>query len=87
MAGCFFRSMDQFYQEGTLSVKQQLVGSMFPEKLIFENKTYRTIKENPLIPLTCRPDKGFGGSKNKKTGNFAGLSNKAPPSGLEPETL
>jgi site-specific DNA recombinase len=83
----FFRSMDQFYQEGTLSVKQQLVGSMFPEKLIFENKTYRTIKENPLIPLTCRPDNGFRGSKNKKTGKNAGLSNKAPPVGLEPTTL
>jgi site-specific DNA recombinase len=83
----FFRSMDQFYQEGTLSVKQQLVGSMFPEKLIFENKAYRTIKENPLIPLTCRPDKGFRGSKNKKIPQKAGLSTKAPPSGLEPETL
>lgn len=83
----FFRSMDRFYQEGMLSVKQQLVGSMFPEKLIFENKTYRTIKENPLIPLICRPDKGFRGSKNKKTGKIAGLSNKAPPVGLEPTTL
>lgn len=60
----FFRSMDQFYIEETLSVKQQLVGSMFPEKLIFENKTYRTIKENPLIPLTCRPGKDFRKSKN-----------------------
>ena len=62
----FFRSMDQFYQEGTLSVKQLLVGSMFPEKLIFENKTYRTIKENPVIPLTCKSRKGFSGLKNKK---------------------
>jgi site-specific DNA recombinase len=79
--------MDQFYLEGTLSVKQQLVGSMFSEKLIFENKTYRTKKENPLIPLTCRPDKGSGGSKNNKIPLKAGLSNKAPPSGLEPETL
>jgi site-specific DNA recombinase len=83
----FSRSMDQFYLEGTLSVKQQLVGSMFPEKLIFENKTYRTIKENPLIPLTCRPSKDYRRSKNKKIPLKAGLSTKAPPSGLEPETL
>ena len=71
--------MDQFYREGTLSVKQQLVGSMFPEKLIFENKAYRTIKENPVIPLTCRPRNGFKGLKNKKTGKNTGLSARAPP--------
>jgi hypothetical protein len=47
--------MGEFHTGGTLSVKQQLIDSMFPEKLIFENKTYRTVKENPLIPLTCRP--------------------------------
>lgn len=77
----FFTHMDEFYTEGTLSVKQQLIGSMFPEKLVFENKTYRTIKKNPLIPLTCRPSKDSRRLKNKKTGNFAGLSNKAPPAG------
>jgi hypothetical protein len=59
---------------------------MFPEKLIFENKAYRTIIENPLIPLTCRPGKDSRRSKNKKIPLKAGLSNKAPPSGLEPET-
>ena len=54
----FIRSAAQFYLEGTLSVKQKLFGSMFSEKLIFENKTYRTIKENPLIPLASRTSKG-----------------------------
>ena len=83
----FFKNLDKFYKEGSLAVKQQLIGSIFPEKLIFENKAYRTIKENPLIPLICRPSKGFRGQKNKKSRKNAGLSSEAPPSGLEPETL
>ncbi|MBB1285924.1 recombinase family protein [Flavisolibacter sp. BT320] len=83
----FFKKLDELYREGTLPVKQQLIGSMFPEKLIFENKTYRTIKENPLIPLLCRSGKGSKGAKNKKTGKNAGLSSEAPPVGLEPTTL
>ncbi|MBD0350458.1 MAG: hypothetical protein ICV65_04800, partial [Flavisolibacter sp.] len=83
----FFKWLDEFYREGTLAVKQQLIGSIFPEKLIFENKSYRTIQDNPLIPLSCRPGKAFRGWKNKKTGQNAGLSTKAPPAGLEPATL
>lgn len=83
----FFRTMDRFYQEGTLSVKQQLVGSMFPEKLIIKNKTYRIINENPLIPVTCRPIKVSKGSKNKKPAKMPVFFTKAPPVGLEPTTL
>ncbi|MDQ3845533.1 MAG: hypothetical protein M3342_16220, partial [Bacteroidota bacterium] len=62
----FFKRLDAFYNEGTLAVKQQLIGSIFPEKLIFENKSYRTIEDNPLIPLICRPGKAFRGWKNIK---------------------
>lgn len=83
----FFTKMDKLYLDGTLTLRQQLIGSMFPEKLIFEKNTYRTTTPNPLLPLICRPSKGFRGKTNKKSPQYVDLSTKAPPSGLEPETL
>jgi hypothetical protein len=43
---------------------------MFPEKLVFSNNTFQTIKPNELLTLLCSTGKGFspnekGLSKNK----------------------
>jgi len=83
----FFKKMDKLYLEGTLTVRQQLIGSMFPEKLIFEKNTYRTTTPNPLLPLICRPSKSSSRSKHKKSPQYVDLSSEAPPVGLEPTTL
>jgi site-specific DNA recombinase len=83
----FFRKLNKLYLEGTFTVRQQLIGSMFPGKLIFEKNTYRTIAPNALLPLICRPGKGFKQKQHKKSPQYTDLSTKAPQSGLEPETL
>ena len=85
--GEFFGNLDQLYVSGDLIIKQQIVSSMFPEKLIFENKSFRTFKANQLLTLICKPSKAFGISENKKSRKNPALSYWAPPSGLEPETL
>lgn len=79
----FFGSFDQLYVSGDLIIKQQIVSSMFPEKLIFENKSFRTFKANPLLTLIYRPSKAFGVSENKKIRKNPALSNWAPPSSVE----
>ena len=38
------RHLSETYVDGDLTVKQQIVGSIFPENLIFENNQYRTPK-------------------------------------------
>ncbi len=83
----FFGNLDQLYISGDLIIKQQIVSSMFPEKLIFENKSFRTFKANPLLTLICKPSKAFGVFENKKSRKNPALSNWAPPAGLEPATL
>ena len=60
---------------------------MFPEKLIFENKFFRTFKANPLLTLICKPSKAFGVSENKKSRKNPALSNWAPPVRFELTTL
>jgi site-specific DNA recombinase len=83
----FFENLDQLYFTGDLVIKQQIVGSMFPEKLIFENNSYRTDQDNPLLSLICSTGVAFSDSKNKKSRKNPALSCSAPQSGLEPETL
>ncbi len=38
---------------------QKLIGSIFPEKIYFENNSYRTTKINAVIEFICNLDKGL----------------------------
>jgi len=43
-----------YFEKAQGEVKQKIIGSVFPEKLTFENKQYRTHAMNPAILLLCR---------------------------------
>ncbi len=45
------RNIDRYYQNATLSEKQLIVGSVFPEKLIFEKNQFRTKRLNEVVEL------------------------------------
>jgi hypothetical protein len=59
---------------GNLTVKQRIVSSIFPEKLVFENKAYRTPKVNSAVGLLCRNSKDLGGGKKQSTSKMRCLS-------------
>lgn len=68
-----------YYSSSTLEQKQQILGLMFPEKLIFENNTYRTSKPNPVLELlyaagkdTAKTKKGQKVLKNHLSSMVAG---------------
>ncbi|PSL42383.1 hypothetical protein CLV51_11321 [Chitinophaga niastensis] len=50
------RDLPQFYKNATLSVQQQIIGSIYLEKITFEENGYRTNKINEVVELICRPD-------------------------------
>jgi site-specific DNA recombinase len=56
----------QYYSTATLQGKQSMLGSIFPEKLVFENKKYRTAQPNEVVALLGNVTKAFGNSENKK---------------------
>jgi site-specific DNA recombinase len=60
----------QYYTTADLSVKQQIIGSIFPEKLIFEKNSYRTIRVNEVVRWICRPVADFGELEKKKAPIF-----------------
>jgi site-specific DNA recombinase len=63
-------NLDTYYTQRDTVVKQRIVSSIFPEKLIFENNSYRTPKINSIIPLICRMDKASKGNKKGKDSIF-----------------
>ncbi len=80
-------NLGAFYQKADYEGKQQIVGSIFPDNLVFEEKKYRTTRINQAIELICSIDKAFKEGGNKKAIISDGLSTLAPPVGLEPTTL
>jgi site-specific DNA recombinase len=58
--------LDVLYEEGTLAQKRQIVGSIYPEKLVFDGFQYRTTRLNEAVRLIYTLDKGFSEIKNRK---------------------
>lgn len=46
-----FTNIDTLFNIADGEVKQKIIGSVFPEKLVFENRIYRTPKINPAVSL------------------------------------
>jgi len=46
--------------------KQRIIGSIFPERLIYENKKYRTPKLNRVVSLIFSNEGRFKGSEKRK---------------------
>lgn len=54
------------YKNIPIELKQKMVGSIFPEKLIFEDNKYRTTKMNEVLNLILSNNNGFGSMPIKK---------------------
>jgi site-specific DNA recombinase len=60
------QNIDKYYVAKHTVAKQRIVSSVFPEKLVFENHTYRTPRINEGVRLLCRNDGAFGGGRKIK---------------------
>ena len=67
-----------YYKKADLNGKHTLVGSIFPEKLIFENGGYRTIRLNEVICLLGGKKADFEAKKEGLTAKDGDQSYEAP---------
>ncbi|MFH6767470.1 recombinase family protein [Gaetbulibacter aquiaggeris] len=81
------KNIPQFYHNGNFETKTSLLGLLIPKKLIISKSKCRTKEQNIVIELLGRVSKACGKLDNKKAIISDGLSNMAPPLGLEPRTL
>lgn len=83
--GCsLVTNLNLYYQQADITTKQKLIGSMFPEKLIFENGLCRTTKENEFIKLCGVINRELQNQKTGQTFNVKDLSRLVVRTGIEP---
>ena len=72
------------YDSVDVDAKQKFIGSIFPQKLIFENGKYRTTNESELLCLLCWNGAGLEEMENKNSRKSAGKFAMVAPGGIEP---
>ena len=80
-------NLGKFFQSATCEVKTKLLGSIFPEKLVFDGKKYRTKSFNGMLNLIYQETKHLQGKRKAESPNFSGNSAQVPEAGLEPARL
>lgn len=74
------------YERANLDTKQKLIGSIFPEKLVFENNEYRTQNMMSVVYKICSKINAFGVKINGTDVDFSTQSHQVTLKGFEPPT-
>lgn len=82
--GRILANIDKYYDESDFDGKQQIIGSIFSKKLVFEKTQLRTIEANPIMELIAVPAKDLKAIEKRKAGIFSDLSSSVPTKGIEP---
>ncbi len=80
-------NVDQYYNTASLDNKQKMLGLMFPEKLVFSNNTFQTIKPSELLTLLCNAGKGFSPNEKRLSKNKLEKSCVVTALGFKPKTF
>jgi hypothetical protein len=80
-------SLDLIYERSDNKKKREIIGSIFPEKLVFDGLYYRTARLNEAVSLIYSIGKGFSENKKRQTEENFDLSNSVNRIGFEPMTL
>ena len=80
-------NLSTYYTKASIEAKQAIIGSIFPENLVFWQNNYRTTRINAVLELITMIDKDLKSGEMKMPGKNAGQSIMAPAAGLEPATL
>ena len=59
-------NLNYYYKNSPIELKQKMISSIFPEKLIFKEKKYRTTKLNEVINLILSNNNGYESEAIKK---------------------
>ena len=58
-------NLNEYYTAASLDNKLKMIGLIFPEKLVYTNKSFQTTKPNEILSLICNWSKGL---RKKETG-------------------
>jgi hypothetical protein len=78
----FWGNIRRYYEASPLEIKHKLLGSIFPEKLIYADKSFRTTHLNTVLASLLQCANELQKPKSEKVGRIADKSSMAPPAGL-----
>jgi site-specific DNA recombinase len=78
--------LDQLYENGTIKEKREIVGSIYPENLIFNGEYYRTNRLNEAVRQIYLIESGLQEKKNGTSKVNFDLCRKAERAGLPPRS-
>jgi hypothetical protein len=77
-----FENIDSIYVKADIIKKKEIIGSMFPEKIVFGGKQHRTGKINEAMALNHLITSKLKGKKNGAKSNFLTLPHEGSIMGL-----
>ncbi len=80
-------NIPKLYREGEINTKRAIIGSIFPEKLEFDGKTYRTARMNVIASHIFQINNELRLKKNRTNEIYFRLSCLVAGTGLEPVTF
>ena len=78
--------LDAIYESGSIEVKHQVIGSIYPEKLCFDGEHVRTTRINEAVRIIYMLSEELRGNKKGQSGDFSTLSSQVGKTGFEPAT-
>ena len=76
--------LHDLYVKSDTKKKRQIIGSMYPEKLVFDGFHYRTVRLNPAVELKYRLGNGFSENETGEIAPKSDFSCFVDPYGFEP---
>ncbi|MEA5062332.1 MAG: recombinase family protein [Petrimonas sp.] len=77
-------NIDDYIRDAKVEVKCKLIGSMFPEKITFDGKSYRTNSYNSVLDLIYKQTNQLKGDKKEIGERFNSFPDSVPRAGIEP---
>lgn len=79
-------NMGHYYRTANIENRQKMLGLIFPEKLVFNNNTFQTMKPSEVLDLLCNGGNGFSDGKKEKSSGNAAQSCVVTLLGFKPKT-
>ena len=76
-------NIDSYIRNASVGVKIKLISSMFPEKIEFDGKTYRTNSYNKVLDLIYQQTNELRGVEKKSGESFSTFSASVPRPAFE----
>lgn len=80
-------NLGEFFATAAPEVKIKLLGSIFPEKIEFDGKNYRTKSYNRMLDIIYKETKHLQGKRKSEFPEITENSDKVPEAGIEPARL